>query len=132
MDVALYLYGEKLYPPRVTEVMKVLPTKSWSKGEKVVGKNSGTVVVAKTGLWILKTNSASDDICVHLDELLNVLEIANIENIHQILGVQLAKVDIFILGESSSKITLSINDARLSKLASQKLRMDITLGRLEV
>lgn len=128
MDVALYLYGEELHPPLVTNMIGSSPTKSWSKGEKIIGKNSGTVVIAKTGLWMLKTNSTSGNICDHLDELLSRLERANIHDVYRIEGVQHAKVDVFLLGESSSEITLSIDHSRLSMLGSQKLRMDVTLG----
>jgi Domain of unknown function (DUF4279) len=47
----LRVMGEDLIPAQITELLGKEPAASQSKGERIVGKNTGTVRIAKFGLW---------------------------------------------------------------------------------
>jgi ribosomal protein L19 len=55
--VALRIYGDDLVPQDITKMLGVSPTHAETKGQEIVGRKTGRVRVAKSGMWRL---SASD------------------------------------------------------------------------
>jgi hypothetical protein len=51
--VTLRIYGDDLVPQDITKMLGALPTHSVAKGQEIVGRKTGKVRVAKTGMWRL-------------------------------------------------------------------------------
>jgi hypothetical protein len=54
--VALRIFGDDLVASEISTLLGAEPSRAESKGEKIVGKKTGDVRVAKTGLWLLRAN----------------------------------------------------------------------------
>jgi hypothetical protein len=130
LSVALYFYGTDLKPERVTQRMTISPTSSRTRGEKIVGEKTGTVVIPKIGLWMLQTSSKSNDLSDHISELLSHLALAEIDDVRTMPGVQDAKIDVYVVENCGKDITLGIAAGQLLELGSKGLRLDLTFGSL--
>ncbi len=51
--VTLRIYGDDLIPQDITEILGVSPTHAETKGQEIVGRKTGKVRVAKSGMWRL-------------------------------------------------------------------------------
>jgi len=51
---ALHIAGDELIPEEITRLLGVAPTEAHFKGEKIVGRKTGRVRIAKTGMWKFK------------------------------------------------------------------------------
>lgn len=51
---SLRIFGDDLVPDEITRLLGVTPTKAHVKGEKIVGKKTGLVIIAKSGSWFFK------------------------------------------------------------------------------
>lgn len=49
----LRLFGDDLVPEKVSALLGASPTESCFKGQEIVGRNTGTVRISKTGSWRL-------------------------------------------------------------------------------
>ncbi|MBV9815352.1 MAG: DUF4279 domain-containing protein [Alphaproteobacteria bacterium] len=71
----LRFYGDRLDPVRLTEILKVSPTKAWRKGERYFAGPRAGYLVGRTGTWFLATDThvESADLALHLDFLTRLL-----------------------------------------------------------
>ena len=51
--VALRIMGDDLIPDEITKLLRASPTHVQTKGDKIVGKKTGHVRIAKSGMWRL-------------------------------------------------------------------------------
>ncbi len=51
--VTLRIMGDDLIPGEITKLLGASPTHSETKGDKIVGKKTGLVRIANTGMWRL-------------------------------------------------------------------------------
>ena len=57
--VTLRIFGDKLHPESISEQLGHPPTKSQIKGERIIGRNTGKVRIAKKGCWLLQAENAT-------------------------------------------------------------------------
>ena len=70
----LRFVGDDLNPDEITALLRVTPTESCHKGQKVVGKTTGKIRVAKTGSWRLTAEGREpEDLEAQVFELLGQL-----------------------------------------------------------
>jgi Domain of unknown function (DUF4279) len=71
----LRFYGDRLDPERLTDILKLPPTKAWRKGEHYFSGPKAGYLVGRTGTWFLATDShvESTDLNRHLDFLTRLL-----------------------------------------------------------
>jgi hypothetical protein len=92
IEVAIYLYGERLRPEYVSHVLAIQPSTSQKKGGPAW--NSGKFI-AKIGLWALIAHSDSIVVSDHIDVLLK--QIGNPPTpLNEIEGVEEAHLDVFV------------------------------------
>ena len=51
--VTLRIYGDDLVPQDITKLLGVSPTHAETKGQEIVGRKTGKVRIAKSGMWRL-------------------------------------------------------------------------------
>jgi ribosomal protein L19 len=51
--VTLRIYGDDLVPQDITKMLGVSPTHAETKGQEIVGRKTGKVRIAKSGMWRL-------------------------------------------------------------------------------
>ena len=72
--VTLRIIGDELIPARITETFGVLPTHAVTKGDKIIGKKTGTVKTARSGMWQLKSlDREPEDLDGQIREILGQL-----------------------------------------------------------
>src|SRR5262252_8289078 len=71
----LRFYGDRLDPARLTDILKVSPTKAWRKGERYFAGRRAGYLVGRIGTWFLATDThvESSDLVQHLDFLTRLL-----------------------------------------------------------
>jgi Domain of unknown function (DUF4279) len=67
--------GDRLDPKRLTDTLKVPPTKAWRKGERYFAGPHAGELTGRTGTWLLATDAhvESNDLNQHLDFLTRLL-----------------------------------------------------------
>jgi hypothetical protein len=51
--VTLRIMGDDIIPDEITKLLGASPTHAQTKGDKIVGKNTGYVRIARSGMWRL-------------------------------------------------------------------------------
>ena len=92
-DCGVYLHGDTLDPKVVSELLDILPTKSWKRDETFVSR-SGIVTGRKSGLWSLSTVSPQHQFEPMIEGFLEKVDRSGMR-ICEIPGVDLAKISIF-------------------------------------
>ena len=70
----LRISGDDLDPDEVTELLGCKPSSSQTKGQKLVGKNTGKVRIARFGMWRLEAEQREpEDLDGQISEILNQL-----------------------------------------------------------
>ena len=71
---ALRIGGDDLDPTEITRLLGCPPTRAQTKGERIVGAETGHVRVAKTGMWrLVAPDSEPEDLDGQVAFLLNTL-----------------------------------------------------------
>jgi hypothetical protein len=71
---ALRISGDDLNPTEITRLLGCEPTYAQAKGEKLVGKKTGRVRIASTGMWSLQaTDREPEDLDSQITELVSKL-----------------------------------------------------------
>ncbi len=69
--VTLRIGGDDLIPDEITKLLGVAPTHAQTKGEKFVGKKTGRVRIAHSGMWRLKASDREpEDMDGQIQEIL--------------------------------------------------------------
>lgn len=72
--VTLRITGDGLVPDEVTRLLGCSPTSAQTKGQVLVGRNTGTSTIARAGMWRLKSLPREpEDIDGHIAEILGKL-----------------------------------------------------------
>jgi hypothetical protein len=130
--VAVYLRGEDLDPERVTQSVRVEPSRTQKKGEKLV-TSTGREFTAKLGLWALVVELDSSSLDAHLMQLANVLPAGSL--LAAVTGVEEAYVDIFVAlvsdtdGDAKCELALSSKSLELLSRLGLPVRISVTAGR---
>ncbi|GGA29610.1 DUF4279 domain-containing protein [Dyella nitratireducens] len=123
-QAALRIFGDSLLPEEVTRLLGCAPTASERKGERIAGPKTGTVRVARTGLWRLRaTEQAPEDLPGQIDELLGRLtsDMSAWAKIRET-----CRIDLFVgLFMSSGNNGLSISPAQLLALGERGIELDL-------
>jgi hypothetical protein len=70
--VTLRIWGDDLVPEEITKLLGVPATDGQRKGDRLVGKNTGLVRIAKTGMWRLcAADREPEDIDGQIGEILS-------------------------------------------------------------
>ena len=70
----LRFFGDDLVPEEISELLGARPTESCCKGQEIVGRNTGTVRIAKTGSWRLSAvDREPEDVEAQIFEILDQL-----------------------------------------------------------
>jgi hypothetical protein len=73
-EVTLRFFGDDLVPEEVSALLGANPTVSYQKGQELVGRNTGTVQITKTGSWRLRaTRREPEDVESQVFEILDQL-----------------------------------------------------------
>ena len=72
--VTLRIMGDDLIPEEITRLLGAPPTHAQVKGEKIIGRKTGTVRTAKSGMWRLcASDREPEDLDNQVNELLSQL-----------------------------------------------------------
>ena len=122
----LRIIGDDLVPDEITHALGASPTKAQIKGEKVVGRKTGNVRVASSGMWRLKAaDSKPEDLDAQIryifdqlnDDLALWKSFGNRFKIDLFCGlfmkygnegVELSSESLLILGSRGIKIALDV------------------------
>jgi ribosomal protein L19 len=70
--VTLRIYGDDLVPQEITKMLGVSPTHAETKGQEIVGRKTGKIRVAKSGMWRLcASDRKPEDINDQIREILS-------------------------------------------------------------
>ena len=70
----LRFFGDDLVPEEISALLGARPTESCCKGQEIVGRNTGTVRIAKTGSWRLSAvDREPEDLEAQIFEILDQL-----------------------------------------------------------
>ena len=127
--VTLRIGSDDLNPDEITKLLGATPTHTQTKGEKIVGRNTGSVRIAKIGMWRLcASNREPEDMDGQIQEILSqaTSDLAvwrSIAKKHQI--------DLFcglFLGGSNEGMTLSPESLTALGERGIKMGLDIYSG----
>jgi hypothetical protein len=127
--VALRIFGDDLAPDEITKLLGVSSTASEVKGDKIVGRKTGHIRIARTGSWRLHAaDREPEDMDSQIQEILN--QATHDLAVWRSIGKRY-QVDMFcgiFLGGSNEGMTLS--SASLSALGDRgiELGLDIYSG----
>lgn len=125
----LRIYGDLLVPDDITRILGGEPTGYQQKGDEILGRSTGQVRVARTGIWWVEAESREPgDLCGQIDEILGKLtkDPAHWEEICRNFsvdlfcglfmgsgndGISLSSKHLLALGERGIEITLDIYDS---------------------
>ncbi len=70
----LRFFGDDLVPEEISTLLGARPTESCCRGQEIVGRNTGTVRIAKTGSWRLSAaDRKPEDLEAQIFEILDQL-----------------------------------------------------------
>lgn len=73
-EVTLRLFGDDLEPEEINALLGATPTAACRKGQEIIGRNTGTVRIAKTGNWrISAARREPEDLEAQIFEILGQL-----------------------------------------------------------
>lgn len=125
----LRIAGDLLVPDKVSQLLGSEPTGSRQKGDKILGRSTGQVRIARTGMWCLEAQSREpEDLCGQIDEILGKLtsdrevwaDIRRTFSVDLLCGLfmrsgndgmSLSSEHLQALGERGIELTLDIYDA---------------------
>lgn len=71
---SLRISGDLLVPDKISRMLGCAPTSAQQKGEAIIGRASGQVRIARTGMWRLVAEAREpEDLCGQIDEILGKL-----------------------------------------------------------
>lgn len=71
-SMTLRICGDDLVPDEITALLRVSPTDAQVKGQEIVGRKTGKIRIAKSGLWLLRaTDREPGDMDSQIHELLS-------------------------------------------------------------
>jgi len=128
--IRLYLYGDKLDPDFISELLQENPDRSHMKGHVGISRTSGKLYTPKlTGFWSKKISTTAESFEVSVAEALTVIEKGEVDLL-TLPGVTSGVFDIYIDGgkqyRDGVQIFSKISAEQLSKIAALKLSLQIT------
>ena len=70
----LRFFSDDLVPEEISELLGSQPTESWKKGDERIGKSTGAIRLAKTGMWRFSaTRREPEDLEAQIFEILEQL-----------------------------------------------------------
>jgi len=71
-SASLRIFSDDLIPDEITSLLGATPSSARTKGDQIVGKNTGQVRIAKTGSWHLNASDREPaDLNVQIHEMLS-------------------------------------------------------------
>jgi len=130
--VCLRICGDDLVPEEITRLLGVAPSKACVKGEKIVGKKTGFVRIAKSGMWLLGVKPREpEDIDGQIHEILSQMT----DDLAVWRGIaEKYKVDLFCgLFLKGSNEGLTLSPQSLAALGNRGIEMglDVYSGQVE-
>lgn len=123
-EATIRVFGDSLHPEEVTKLLGCEPTMSQRMGEQIVGRKTGAVRIAKTGMRRLPAaRREPEDLPGQIDELLGKLT-SDMQAWATIR--QTCRIDLFVgLFMSSGNNGLSILPAQLVALGQRGIVLDL-------
>jgi hypothetical protein len=131
--VTLRIGSDDLIPDEITRLLGATPTKTQVKGEKIIGRKTGHVRIAKMGVWRLQaTDREPEDMDSQIREILSqtTSDLAVWRSI-----AEKHKIDLFcglFLGGSNEGMTLSPQSLLALGERGIEMGLDIYSGHDEV
>ncbi|AIF46373.1 DUF4279 domain-containing protein [Dyella japonica] len=125
-QATIRVFGDSLNPEEVTAILGCEPTTSQRMGEEIIGQKTGTVRVARTGLWRLRaTQRDPEDLPGQIDELLGRLT----DDMRAWSTVrETCQIDLFVgLFMSSGNNGLSISPEHLLALGERGIELGLDI-----
>lgn len=127
--VTLRIGGDDLIPDEITALLGVSPTDAHVKGQELVGRKTGRVRIAKSGMWRLEASDREpEDMEGQIREILD--QTSGDLGVWQRIGKKY-QVDLFcglFLGGSNEGLTLSPQSLRALGERGIELGLDIYSG----
>jgi len=127
--VGLRIGGEALVPNEITKLLGASPTAAQIKGEKIVGRKTGHVRIAKMGMWRLHAKDREpEDMDGQVQEILG--QLTSDLTIWKIIGEKY-QVDLFcgiFLGGSNEGMTISAHSLAALGERGIEVGLDIYSG----
>lgn len=127
--VTLRIGSDDLIPDEITKLLGATPTQSQIKGEKIVGRKTGQVRIAKMGMWRLCAKDREpEDMDGQIEEVLN--QTTKDLSIWRSIGEK-HEIDLFcglFLGVSNEGMSLSPKSLAALGARGVELALDIYSG----
>jgi hypothetical protein len=125
-SVTLRIGGNDLIPDEITKLLGAKPTSAEVKGQKIVGRKTGHVRIAKMGMWRLEAKDREpEDMDGQIQEILSQLT----SELHVWRGIgERYELDLFcgiFLGGSNEGMTLSA--ASLASLGERGIEVGLDI-----
>lgn len=130
ISVSVYFLGDELLPSDVTQILGIEPSSERVKGESWK-TSSGSIVVPKTGRWVLRSNANnrvdSDDLADHIRYIAEVFKNKG-EDIKKLKNIDKAFIDIYICSgiDEDPKFYYDFSVEEMKFFASLSLPLIIT------
>jgi hypothetical protein len=124
--VTLRIMGDDLIPDEITKLLGVSPTHAQTKGDKIVGKTTGHVRIAKSGMWQLcSPDREPEDMDAQIEEVLSQMT----ENLTIWQGItKKYRADLFCgLFMRASNEGLTISARSLAALGARGIEMGLDI-----
>jgi hypothetical protein len=124
--VTLRIGGDDLIPDEITRLLEAKPTSTQTKGDKIVGRKTGHVRIAKMGIWRLEAKDREpEDMNAQIQEILS--QATSDSRVWRSIGEKY-QIDLFcgiFLGGSNEGMTLSA--ASLAALGERGIEMGLDI-----
>jgi ribosomal protein L19 len=131
-SVTLRIGGDDLVPHEITKLLGAQPTTAQAKGDKIVGRKTGQVRIAKMGIWMLEAmDREPEDIDGQVQEVLG--QVTGDLTIWKSFG-QKYQIDLFcgiFLDGSNEGMTLSAACLAILGKRGIEMGLDIYSGHVE-
>lgn len=126
MDIYFRVWGDALEPAEVSNILKIQPTMAMRKGEKQVGRQTGNIVIAKTGKWFLDIGEYihSNNVADYIQFILKILRELD-QPLYDLKGVEKLQIT-FVL-----QVREDVDDIEFdlkSDLLKEVIKQDIDLS----
>jgi len=124
--VTLRIMGDDLIPDVITKLLGVSPTHAETKGDKIVGKKTGHVRIAKSGMWRLCASDCEpEDMDRQVERILS--QMTGDLNVWQSITKKY-HADLFCgLFMRGSNEGLTISSQSLAALGARGIEMDLDI-----
>lgn len=128
IHVDFIIWGDKLNPIKLTNILNIEPSEAFKKGDVKIGKKTGTKVIQKTGIWVLETEKYLDSTILtdHINFILNFLHGLK-EPLHCLKEVDDLRIHLIIGVEDDESVEFNLEPDLLKEIVQQNIELSFSI-----